>query len=168
MSTLFYCIKQGLVNMKRNLLFSIASIATVSACIFLFCMFYSIITNVQGVVHTAETTVGITVFFDEGADEAVKDAVRDAVLERGGVKDMIYTSAEEAWNDFKEDYFGADAAELSEAFADDNPLADEHRIIFRAGKRFVRRDRHAFVGDRVVERRAGRPLKVRRAVPFTE
>lgn len=124
MSTFFYCIKQGLVNMKRNLLFSIASIATVSACIFLFCMFYSIITNVQGVVHTAETTVGITVFFDEGADEAVKDAVRDAVLERGGVKDMIYTSAEEAWNDFKEDYFGADAAELSEAFADDNPLAD--------------------------------------------
>ena len=124
MSTFFYCIKQGLASLRRNWLFSMASIATVAACIFLFCMFYSIIANVRSIVYTAETTVGITVFFDEDADDAVKEAVRTSIQQRGGVKEIVYTSAEEAWASFKEDYFGEDAEELSEAFADDNPLAD--------------------------------------------
>ena len=123
MSTFFYCLKQGFSNMRRNLLFSLASIATVAACILLFCLFFSIIENVRGVIYTAETTVGITVFFDEGAGEAEKEAVREQILARGGVKDIVYTSAEEAWNEFKTDYFGEDAEELSEAFAEDNPLA---------------------------------------------
>lgn len=123
MSTFFYCLKQGFSNMRRNLLFSLASIATVAACILLFCLFFSIIENVRGVIYTAETTVGITVFFDEGAGEAEKEAVREQILSRGGVNDIVYTSAEEAWNEFKTDYFGEDAEELSEAFAEDNPLA---------------------------------------------
>ena len=123
MSTFFYCIKQGLANLRRNWLFSMASIATVAACIFLFCMFYSIIANVRSIVYTAETTVGITVFFDEDADDAVKEAVRTSIQERGGVKEIVYTSAEEAWASFKEDYFGDRTEELAAAFADDNPLA---------------------------------------------
>ena len=111
MRTFFYCIGQGLANTRRNILFSIASVATVSACIFLFCMFFSIIANVRSIVYTAETTVGITVFFDESADDAAKESVKQAIMDRGGVKEIVYTSAEEAW-------------ELSEAYADDNPLAD--------------------------------------------
>ena len=30
-----YCLKQGFVNIKRNKLFSLASIGTIAACIFL-------------------------------------------------------------------------------------------------------------------------------------
>ena len=126
MSTFFYCITQGLANLRRNWLFSMASIATVAACIFLFCMFYSIITNVRSIVYTAESTVGITVFFEPGANQAAKEQVRSDILSTGLVdeEDIIYTSAEEAWEDFKSQYFGEDAEELSEAYADDNPLAD--------------------------------------------
>ena len=124
MRTFFYCIGQGLANTRRNILFSIASVATVSACIFLFCMFFSIIANVRSIVYTAETTVGITVFFDESADDAAKESVKQAIMDRGGVKEIVYTSAEEAWEEFKTKYFGEDAEELSEAYADDNPLAD--------------------------------------------
>ena len=124
MRTFFYCIGQGLANTRRNILFSIASVATVSACIFLFCMFFSIIANVRSIVYTAETTVGITVFFDESADDEAKESVKQAIMDRGGVKEIVYTSAEEAWEEFKTEYFGEDAEELSEAYADDNPLAD--------------------------------------------
>ena len=124
MRTFFYCIGQGLANTRSNILFSIASVATVSACIFLFCMFFSIIANVRSIVYTAETTVGITVFFDESADDAAKESVKQAIMDRGGVKEIVYTSAEEAWEEFKTEYFGEDAEELSEAYADDNPLAD--------------------------------------------
>ena len=49
--------------MCRNVWFSLASTAIVSACIFLFCVFFSIITNIEYMVTMAETTMGITVFF---------------------------------------------------------------------------------------------------------
>ena len=68
-STFWYCLKQGIINICRNILFSLASIATISACIFLFCLFFALIANVQNVAKTAETTVGITVFFDEDMPE---------------------------------------------------------------------------------------------------
>ena len=42
-STFFYTIKQGIVNIWKNKLFSLASIATMTACIFLFGLFLSLI-----------------------------------------------------------------------------------------------------------------------------
>ena len=42
--SLFYHIKDGLKNIYRNRLFSLASIATITACIFLFGVFY-VLTN---------------------------------------------------------------------------------------------------------------------------
>ena len=44
-NTFFYSIKQGLKNIFRNKMFSLASIATMAACIFMFGLFYIIISN---------------------------------------------------------------------------------------------------------------------------
>ena len=118
-----YCIRSGFKNILHNKLFSAASTATIAACIFLFCLFFAIISNVQQVAKTAETTVGITVFFiDDASDEEVK-AVGKAIEERPEVKSVHYTSAEEAWDEFKSDYFD-DNELLAQAFAEDNPLAN--------------------------------------------
>ena len=65
-STFFYTLKQGVINIFRNKLFSLASIATISACLFLFGLFYAVILNFQNVVHTAEEDVSVTVFFKDG------------------------------------------------------------------------------------------------------
>ena len=123
MSTLLYCLRQGLSNLRRNLLFSAASAATISACIFLFCLFLSIVVNVQHIAFQAETTIGISVFFNESATMEEKEAFRRSLEDHGGIKEIIYKSADEAWDSFKNDYFGEHAEELAEAFADDNPLA---------------------------------------------
>lgn len=48
-STFFYTLKQGVINIFRNKLFSLASIATISACLFLFGLFYAVILNFQNV-----------------------------------------------------------------------------------------------------------------------
>ncbi len=73
-STWIYSIRQGIKNIKRNKLFSIASIATIATCIFLLGLFYAIITNFQHMVKEAEQTVCVTVFFDEGtADDRIKE-----------------------------------------------------------------------------------------------
>ena len=54
-STFWFCLKQGIVNICRNIWFSLASTAIIAACIFLLCTFYSIITNIQYMVVTAES-----------------------------------------------------------------------------------------------------------------
>ena len=62
-STFFYTIKQGIVNIWKNKLFSLASIATMTACIFLFGLFYMIVVNFQSMVKDAESGVAVTVLF---------------------------------------------------------------------------------------------------------
>lgn len=50
-STIGYSMKQGVKNIRRNKMFSIASIATMAACIFLFGLFYSIVVNFNYIVE---------------------------------------------------------------------------------------------------------------------
>ncbi len=122
-STFWYCLKQGLNNICRNILFSLASIATVSACIFLFCLFFSIVINVQYVIKNTESTVGITVFFNEGLDINKIREIGNEIKARDEVKEVKFTSAEEAWEEAKQEYFG-DMQDLAEGFEEDNPLAN--------------------------------------------
>ncbi len=121
-STFIYCVKQGIKNICRNIWFSLASVATISACIFLFCMFFSIMVNVQHVVRLAETTVGITVFFDEDLTESQIKAIGSQIAQRGEVDRMEFISEEQAWEIMKEDYFDG-LEELAEGFEEDNPMA---------------------------------------------
>lgn len=122
-STFWYCLKQGVNNICRNILFSLASIATVSACIFLFCLFFSIMINVQHVIKNTEGTVGITVFFEAGMDKNKITAIGNQIKAREEVKEVKFISAEEAWEEAKKEYFG-DLQELAEGFEADNPLAN--------------------------------------------
>lgn len=121
-STLGYVGKQGVKNIWRNKMFSLASIATMSACIFLFGLFFSILLNFQYIIRTAEEGVAITVFFDEDATDEQKEEIGDQLRKQEGVKDVVYVSADQAWEEFQEQYFGENP-ELAEGFADDNPLA---------------------------------------------
>lgn len=121
-STFWYCLKQGISNICRNVLFSLASVATISACIFLFCLFFSLIANVRNITHSAEEQVGITVFFDEVLTEEEIKSIGQEIEARPEIRDMVFTSEEEAWESFKADYFEG-MEELAEGFAQDNPLA---------------------------------------------
>ena len=120
-STFWYCLKQGVINICRNIWFSLASIATISACIFLFCMFFSIMANVRNMVQNVESTVGVTVLFEESLSESEIHAIGDKIRERSEVREMDFISEEEAWETFSKDYF-AGVEDLAEGFADDNPL----------------------------------------------
>lgn len=121
-STICYSFRQGMKNICRNSLFSLASVATISACIFLFCLFFSVIANVRNIAGLAETTIGITVFFDEDMTEEEILALGEEISGRPEVREMNYISAAQAWENFKTEYFSG-MEELAEGFADDNPLA---------------------------------------------
>ena len=123
-SSIGYCIKQGLKNIWRNKMFSLASVATMSACIFLFGIFFCVVENFQYMVKEAEKSVAVTVFFDEGISQEDMDAIGEKIRGRGEVSDVVFVSAEESWEQYKEIYF-KDNPQLAEGFADDNPLANQ-------------------------------------------
>ena len=128
-STIFYSLKQGFINLKRNKLFTLASIGTIAACVFLIGLFYSVLVNLQHIVSNAEKNVSIAIFFNEDAtDEQIK-AIGDAIKKRAEFGTIRYISPEEAWENYKEEYF-ADEPGLAEGFKDDNPLAnsDSYRV----------------------------------------
>lgn len=118
-STLFYTTKQGIINIFKNKWFSLASIATISACLFLFGVFYTIIENFQNMVKTAEEGVSVTVFFDEGTSEERMKEIGDMISKRVEVRQIDFISADAAWESFKDEYLG----EYQDGFTE-NPLAD--------------------------------------------
>ena len=121
LSTLMYNIQQGLKNIWRNKMFSLASIATMAACIFLLGVFYSLGVNFQAMVKTAEKGVTVTVFFDEGIDQAKIDEIGKQISSRGEVENYEYISPEKAWETFKTSYFEGDE-NIAASFNGDNPL----------------------------------------------
>lgn len=122
-STFGYSMKQGVKNIGRNKMFSIASIATMSACIFLFGLFFSIVVNFNYIVKKAEEGVAITVFFNEETTQAAKDKIGDQLRNAEGVLEVNYVSAEKAWETFKDDYF-KESVDLADGFKSDNPLGN--------------------------------------------
>lgn len=116
-SALFYTLKQGFSNIFRNKLFSLASIATIAACLFLFGVFYSIVANFQHIVKNAEEGVSVWVFFDEGIEEIRIQQIGDMIAKRPEVAKMDFISAEEAWEGFRDEYLG----EYGDGFTE-NPL----------------------------------------------
>jgi cell division transport system permease protein len=118
-STLFYSIKQGFLNIFRNKLFSLASIATIGACLFLFGLFYAVVMNVESIVHSVEEGVSVTVFFDEGISPERIEEIGALIDKRPEVARRVYVSADEAWETFSQEYLG----EYADGFPE-NPLAN--------------------------------------------
>ena len=102
-STFGYTIKQGIKNIWTNKMFSIASIATMAACIFMCGMFYAIVANFQHVVKDVESSVAITVFFDEGTTQDEIDEIGQKIAMRPEVSSFNFVSAE-----YKLEYFDGD------------------------------------------------------------
>lgn len=135
-STLFYTIRQGFANIFRNKWYSLASVATISACLFLFGLFYAIVANFRSIVMKAEEGVTVTVFFHDANDrcekegtphspEQVPDELRmkeigEDIKARPEVSGKPkFISDEEAWKTFASNYYGESYAE---GFPE-NPLA---------------------------------------------
>ena len=111
-STFFYTLKQGVINIFRNKLFSLASIATISACLFLFGLFYAVILNFQNVVRTAEEDVSVTVFFKDGTTQEEMEQIGAQIRARDEVSEAKFISADEAWAEWAPENIGEDYNEI--------------------------------------------------------
>lgn len=120
-NSFFYTLGQGFKNIWRNKSFSLATIATIASCVFLFGLFYSVVLNFQNVVRQAQNSVAVTVFFDYGISDSEITAIGEKIKERAEVSRIEFVSAQEAWDSFREENLG----EYADTFGDDNPLEDD-------------------------------------------
>ena len=89
-STIGYSAKQGIKNIRRNVMFSVASIATMAACIFIFGLFFSLVINIRYIVKNAEEGVAITVLFDEGLEQSQMNIIGEQIRQYQGVTRVDY------------------------------------------------------------------------------
>ncbi|MCI9573561.1 MAG: ABC transporter permease [Lachnospiraceae bacterium] len=141
-STLFYTIRQGFVNIFRNKWYSLASVATIAACLFLFGLFYSVVMNFRSIVMKAEEGVSVTVFFHNEKDmcdshgegqipsDARIEEIGQLIAGRAEVSDVVFTSDEEAWENYRRENWGENYEAYSKGFLE-NPLeGDDSYEIF--------------------------------------
>ena len=119
--TLLYCFWQGIRGAWKNRMYTLASAGTIMACLFLLGVFYFVIANFNHAVESAETLVGITIFFENGTTEERILELKEEIRLRSDVADVVYISAADAWEKYKLDSLNE---ELSATFGSDNPLAD--------------------------------------------
>lgn len=122
-SSVGYSVRQGAKNIRRNVLFSLASIGTIVACLFVFGLFYCVLVNFRSAIHKIESSISISVFFDYGLSEEAINLIGAQINTRNEVNTCEFISAEEAWEIFSEqNYDDPEAARA--AFGEDNPLAN--------------------------------------------
>lgn len=127
-----YGIKEGLKNISRNKIFSLASLGTIIACVFLLGVFLSVALNVRATMHQMESSVGVSVFFQEGTSKERKDAIGEEIKAYKDVAEIKYVTAEEAWAKYKKEVF-KDNEDLLEGFEGNNPLneSDSYEITLK-------------------------------------
>ncbi|MDO4332271.1 MAG: permease-like cell division protein FtsX [Eubacteriales bacterium] len=128
-STFFYTLKQGVINIFRNKWFSLASIATISACLFLFGLFYTVIANFQNIIKNAEQEVAVTVFFNEDVTQEEMEQVGEMIRAREEVSRAEFVSADDAWAEWAPENIGEDYEEIYT----ENPLegSDNYKVYMK-------------------------------------
>lgn len=116
-STFFYTFKQGIVNIFRNKWFSLASLATIGSCLFLFGLFYTIVMNVNHIVRNVEEGVSVTVFFEEGTTDEELVQIGEQIRAREEVAEAVFISDDQAW----EEWSAENLNEYKDTFAE-NPF----------------------------------------------
>ncbi len=127
LGTIGYCLQQGFKNIWRNKMFSLASTATMAACIFMFGIFFCIVQNFQHFVKEVEEGVAVTVLFEPGTSEEEIQEIGDRIGQRDEVRQVVFVSADVAWESYKDIYF-KEAPELADGFVEDNPLANSANL----------------------------------------
>ncbi len=119
------CFKQGFIGIHRNRWMVVASVLTVSACLFILGIVSAIVLNARNIAGDMDDQLGIVAFLSENVKEEAVPTLLEQVRGMEGVKQVEYISAEQAWDDFKEamgfeEQLGGDlVSELDR----DNPLA---------------------------------------------
>lgn len=118
-TTLRYLFSEGITGLWRNRTMAIASIGTISLCLLILGIAYSIGINVDYMIKQMETKFGITAYLEEDISEEKLATLTANVEQLENVTEVVYISKEEALLNFSQENGGMD---LFSMFIEDNPL----------------------------------------------
>jgi len=119
--TILYSLTQGVSNLFKNRLMTIASISTIMASLFVISIFYTMVVNLNYILDEFEHNIGIAVYFNKDVSENEILTLKNQLEAREEVYKVTYISEKKAWETFSKDYFKG-REELLAGFEGDNPL----------------------------------------------
>lgn len=128
-SCMKYLSAQGLHNLARNRLMSLAGIAVLSACLILTGVAWLFTTNVNSLVEYMGNQNETVVYVDPEAEEAVVEEVGEQISKIEGVASSSFVSKDDALDTYRgymEEY-----ADVWDEFEDDNPLKANYRVVVK-------------------------------------
>jgi cell division transport system permease protein len=97
-----YFLREALASLFKNRLMSLASIITVSSCIFMVALSYTIAVNVDSFLSQLEGQIGLSVFLLDDLPQAEVRPLQEAIQFLPNVMGIDYVSEEEARRRFME------------------------------------------------------------------
>lgn len=119
-----YFLKEALRGVQRNLFMNLVGISTVFISLSIVGVYLVTTQSLNSLLHFWEERAEVVVFLREGGDKADHFRLQQQISEMPGVKEVLYVSKEEAWNDFTQD--PGIRAELEELGF--NPLPASFRV----------------------------------------
>ena len=126
-SSVKYLSGQGMRNLARNRLMSVAGIAVLTACLVITGVATLFTANVNSLVEYMGDQNETVVYIDPEADEEVAQEAYNDIMAIPGVAEASFVSKEDALETYR-GYMG-EYAELLDEFKDDNPLKANYRVV---------------------------------------
>jgi len=121
-----WLLAEGLKNVWRNGLMSLASATTVAVCLGIFAVSLLLAANLEHMAGVAEAGVEIRVFLKDSLERNEVKAVGARIESLPGVAGVTFISKEDALESLRE-RFGEDS-DVLEAVGDVNPLPDSYEV----------------------------------------
>lgn len=126
-SSIKYYFKEGFSGLLKNRLMTVASIATVAACIFIMSSSFCMVDNLQYVLHQMEDSIGIAVFLNGDMSGEEVQELKEEIAEIPHVDDVEYVSPDDALDELKKEW-GAEEGVLDGFDGENNPLSNSFKI----------------------------------------
>jgi len=107
---------------------TVASVATVSACIFIVSLSFCLIGNLNSILGQIEDTIGVVAFLENDVDSESINKIRDEINQINHVTLVTYISPEEALEELKVEW---EADDILDGFdSNNNPLSHSFEVSF--------------------------------------
>lgn len=126
-SSIKYYFREGFTGMLKNRLMTIASVATVAACIFIMACSYCMVNNLQFMLRQMEDSIGIAVFLKGDLTGAEVENLKEDISKIEYVTDVQYVSPDDALDEMKKTW-DADDGILDGFDGENNPLSNSFKI----------------------------------------
>ncbi|MBR3791290.1 MAG: permease-like cell division protein FtsX [Clostridia bacterium] len=128
LSKIRYSISQAKKNVIRNGLMSIASLFTISCCLFILGLFTVITFNVNSFTTQIKDQCEIQLFINLGTDENRVSEIADEILTYPNIKEVVFHSREELYEYAMNDVFDGKEELIGNYTEEDNPFSDSYKI----------------------------------------